>query len=349
MAERIVIAEDDEDLAFVLREALIRNQYEVEIAPTAGALLDRLRAGAYDLVLLDVKLPDMDGLDALPKCRELAPETPIIVMTAHGTRQIAMEAITRGAYDFFTKPLKMAEFQVVVARALDRRRLQQQVKVLRAGQPTGFGREPPWRRPADIMDMMNAGNDQERERLKFNDNVAQGDLYKPWKPFKHPQFGDIEIGGWVKMSSRLPHPFMLNDLVHRNASAVLFAAAQTPVVSLKVLPPVKAGADLYRVRVRVVNGGSLPSLTYNAVQRKLHPQDMLKVSGPAVKVVAGGRVTGVPIETVAYKTNRPELQFLQVPGDGKLEFEFLVSGKGELTFAYQSLKAGKAAKTVTLQ
>ena len=138
MAERIVIAEDDEDLAFVLREALIRNQYEVEIAPTAGALLDRLRAGAYDLVLLDVKLPDMDGLDALPKCRELAPETPIIVMTAHGTRQIAMEAITRGAYDFFTKPLKMAEFQVVVARALDRRRLQQQVKVLRAGQPTGF-------------------------------------------------------------------------------------------------------------------------------------------------------------------------------------------------------------------
>jgi len=138
MAERIVIAEDDEDLAFVLREALIRNQYEVEIAPTAGALLDRLRAGAYDLVLLDVKLPDMDGLDALPKCRELAPETPIIVMTAHGTRQIAMEAITRGAYDFFTKPLKMAEFQVVVARALDRRRLQQQVKVLRAGQATGF-------------------------------------------------------------------------------------------------------------------------------------------------------------------------------------------------------------------
>ncbi|HEV8440489.1 MAG TPA: sigma-54 dependent transcriptional regulator [Methylomirabilota bacterium] len=136
--ERIMIAEDDEDLAFVLREALIRKDYEVEIAPTASALLDRLGAGAYDLILLDVKLPDMDGLDALPRCRELAPETPIIVMTAHGTRQIAMEAVTRGAYDFFTKPLKMAEFQVVVARALDRRRLQQQVKALRAGQGSGF-------------------------------------------------------------------------------------------------------------------------------------------------------------------------------------------------------------------
>ena len=138
------------------------------------------------------------------------------------------------------------------------------------------------------MDMMNASNDQERERLKFNDNVTQGDLYKPWKPFKHPQFGDIEIGGWVKMSSRLPHPFMLPDLAHRNASAVLFAAAQTPSITLDVLPPQKAGADLYKVRVRVVNGGSIPSLTYTAVQRKIHPQDMLKVSGPA-RQGGGGR------------------------------------------------------------
>ncbi len=154
MAERIVICEDDEDLAFVLREALIRKEYEVEIAPTAAALLEHLGAGAYDLILLDVKLPDMDGLDAIPKCRELAPETPIIVMTAHGTRQTAIDAINRGAYDFFTKPLKMAEFQVVVARALDRRRLQQQIKVLRSGQGAGFeeviGQSENLRRVLDI-------------------------------------------------------------------------------------------------------------------------------------------------------------------------------------------------------
>jgi len=80
----------------------------------------------------------MDGLDAIPRCRELPPDTPIIVMTAHGTRQTAMDAITRGAYDFFTKPLKMDEFQVVVARALDRRRLQKQVKALRDSQPSGL-------------------------------------------------------------------------------------------------------------------------------------------------------------------------------------------------------------------
>jgi DNA-binding response OmpR family regulator len=132
MSERIIITEDDEDLAFVIREALTRQGYEAEVAPTAVALLDKLKAGSYDLILLDVRLPDMDGLDAIPRCRDLAPETPIIVMTAHGTRQIAMNAITRGAYDFFTKPSR-CRVQVVVSRALDRRRLQQQVKVLREG------------------------------------------------------------------------------------------------------------------------------------------------------------------------------------------------------------------------
>jgi two-component system response regulator AtoC len=138
MSERIIIAEDDEDLAFVVREALRRQRYDVDVAPTAGRMLDGLKAGAYDLILLDVRLPDMDGLDAIPRCRELAPDTPIIVMTAHGTRQTAMDAITRGAYDFFTKPLKMDEFQVVVARALDRRRLQKQVKALRDSQPSAL-------------------------------------------------------------------------------------------------------------------------------------------------------------------------------------------------------------------
>ncbi len=138
MGERILIAEDDEGFAFVLQEALTRNGYEAEVETTAGALLERLKDSLYDLILLDVKLPDMDGLDALIRCREPAPDTPIIVMTAYGTRRIAMEAIKRGAYDFFTKPLKMGEFQVVVARALERRRLQQQLNALQAGQISGF-------------------------------------------------------------------------------------------------------------------------------------------------------------------------------------------------------------------
>jgi hypothetical protein len=203
--------------------------------------------------------------------------------------------------------------------------------------------------PDEDEEMMGGNPQQERERLKFSDNVAQGELFRPWKPFKHPQFGDIEIGGWVKMSSRLPHPFMLTDLAHRNASAVLFAALQTPSVSLEVKPAEKVSGDLYRLRVSVSNNGSMPTLTYAAVQHKIHPQDILKVSGPSIKVVSGGPVSYRPLEVVSYKADRPETQFLQVPGNGRVEYQFLVSGKGEVNVAYQSVKAGTASKTVALQ
>jgi hypothetical protein len=190
---------------------------------------------------------------------------------------------------------------------------------------------------------------QERERLKFNDNVVQGDLYRPWKPFKHPQYGDIEIGGWVKMSSRLPHPFMLNDLVFRNASAVMFAASQTPDISMEVFAVQPIGDGLYKVRVRLANAQAIPSMTFAAVQNKLFPRDVLKVSGPAVKVVAGGPLVDAYLDRVEYKTYRPEIQMLQVPGNGKAEFQFLISGKGIVTFAYTSRKAGKLTKTVELK
>ena len=90
-------------------------------------------------------------------------------------------------------------------------------------------------------DFFRESRSRSRERLKFNDHVAQGELYVDWKPYKHPTYGDVEIGGWVKMSSRLPHPFMLPDLVHRNASAVMFSAEQTPEISMEVFEKTKVG------------------------------------------------------------------------------------------------------------
>jgi len=68
-----------------------------------------------------------------------------------------------------------------------------------------------------------------------------------------------------------------------------------------------------------------------------------------VKVVAGGRVSGTPIETVSDKANRPDVQFLQVPASGKVEFQFLLSGKGPVVVDYRSVKAGKISKTIRLE
>ena len=193
------------------------------------------------------------------------------------------------------------------------------------------------------------GNEADRERLKYSDNLTQGELYKPWKPFKHPTYGEIEIGGWVKMSSRLSAPFMIIDLVHRNAMAVLFSAKHVPEVSLDVTEVKKVGKDLYRVRTRLANDKAMPTMSYQAQRTKLYPKDMLKVSGMNAKVVAGGTLIDPYTDRVNYKKYRPEVQFLFVPGFGKAEHQFLVEGKGEVTVRYESRHAGILERKVKLE
>jgi len=181
--------------------------------------------------------------------------------------------------------------------------------------------------------------DTNHQRLKFNDHVVQGELFKSWTPFNHPTYGEIEIGGWVKMSSRLPHPFMLQDLVHRNASAVLFSAGQTPEVSLEVFDKEKIGKNLYKVRIRLVNKHAIPTLSYMSLKNKIHRNDILEVSGSSIDVVAGGRLTDEHMDKVIYKEHKPQLQLIHVPGFGKVDFQFLISGKGKVSVAYSSMKA----------
>ncbi len=191
------------------------------------------------------------------------------------------------------------------------------------------------------------GNPEEnREEIKFNDNVAMDELYHDWKPFKHPVYGDIEIGGWVKMSSRLPHPFMLPELVHRNAMVVLFASEQTPEIRMEVFDVKEIGKNLTQVKVRLKNDKGLPSMSAQAVSMKLYPQDMLKVTGG--KVIASGRITDLRNNRVDYQEHRPEIVFTSVPSNGYVEYQFLVEGKGEIKVEYTSRKAKDLVKTVKL-
>lgn len=191
--------------------------------------------------------------------------------------------------------------------------------------------------------------EKQRERLKFNDNVVHGALFKEWTPYNHPVYGEIEIGGWVKLSSRLPHTFMLQDLVHRNASAVMYAASQTPEIEIDVFDVKKIENNLYQVRVRLYNENVIPSMCYYAINKKLYPKDILKVSGKNIKVISGGVLENSYTNKVKYKDHKPEVQFLTVPGSDKVEMQFLVSGSGDLKFEYTSQKAGNISKTKTLK
>lgn len=189
-------------------------------------------------------------------------------------------------------------------------------------------------------------NQRNHELLGFNDYLAQGELYKDWEKFNHPQFGEVEIGGWVKMSSRLPHPFMLSELAHRNASVVLHSAVNTPEIIMEVFDVQKLEGNLHRVKVRLQNKKGLPSMTAEAFSRKLYRQDLLKVTG--AKVIAGGKITDKYFEKVAFKDKKPEVQFLALPGYAVEEYLFLIEGKGEVTFSFEAKKARNVSTSVKL-
>ncbi|MDX9848400.1 MAG: M14 family metallopeptidase [Tenuifilaceae bacterium] len=196
-----------------------------------------------------------------------------------------------------------------------------------------------WRGPTN--------NDREIERLKFNDNLAHGTLFKEWTSFKHPVYGDIEIGGWIKYSTRMPHPFMLPELVHRNASAVIYAASQTPDIELELIAVRRVEGKLYEVDVRLKNRNAIPSISYHAAQKNVHPKDILRLSGG--KVIAGGQITDRYTNKVNYKTHKPQVQLVQVPGYDICEYRFLVEGSGSIELTYHSIKAGKRSLRVNLK
>ena len=151
------------------------------------------------------------------------------------------------------------------------------------------------------------------------------------------------------MSSRLSAPFMIKDLVHRNAMVVIFSAKHLPEVGLEVTEVKAMGENLYRVRTRLTNPRAVPTMSYHAQKVNLYTKDMLKISGERAKAVAGGILTDRYRDKVTYKKDKPEIQFLVVPGFGKIEHQFLVEGEGEITISYESRHGGKLSETVSLE
>jgi two-component system, NtrC family, nitrogen regulation response regulator GlnG len=128
---RIVIAEDEESIRFVLVRALEGRGYSVRAFAEGLPALAALRAGSVDLAIVDIRLPDISGLDLLSRARDESLDIPFLVMTAESTMQNAIEAMKRGAFDYLTKPFDIDEVQLLVDRALSVRRLSRMVENLK--------------------------------------------------------------------------------------------------------------------------------------------------------------------------------------------------------------------------
>lgn len=131
-AGNILLIEDDAAFRTMLVEALQGRGHTVSPVSTAEDGLRHLAQDRFDLILTDVKLPGMSGVEALPRLLKSGRGADIIVMTAYSSREMALEAVRLGAYDFFSKPFSLKELEIVVRRAMEKRRLQSEVRTLRA-------------------------------------------------------------------------------------------------------------------------------------------------------------------------------------------------------------------------
>ncbi len=182
-------------------------------------------------------------------------------------------------------------------------------------------------------------NTRDDERLKFNDRLTQGQMFKEWTKFNHPQFGEIEIGGWRKFTSRIPQDFMIHEMVHRNASMVIFTASQTPEVSLELIDVTDLGNGLKRVRVRADNPHALPTLSSRAMRKDIVRKDMFILEGRGIEVVSGGVVNDIHFDRVLFVEHRPWKIFTNVPSFGKRDIQWIVRGSGSITVTYDAVKA----------
>ncbi|MCJ7509036.1 MAG: sigma 54-interacting transcriptional regulator, partial [candidate division Zixibacteria bacterium] len=119
----ILVVDDKDTVRQMLSKTLQSEGYEVDVAEDGLIALEKAKDKQYDLVLTDLKLPNKDGLEVLAALKDLDPEVAVVVMTAYGTIESAVQAMKMGAFDFLTKPFDTDHLNMLIKRALETRRI----------------------------------------------------------------------------------------------------------------------------------------------------------------------------------------------------------------------------------
>jgi two-component system, NtrC family, nitrogen regulation response regulator NtrX len=128
---KILVIEDDNKIRSILKEILEEKNHEVDAAADGIEGFKKLEQGAYDLCLCDIKMPKMDGMEVLEKTKEAEIGTNFIMISAHGTIDVAVEAVKKGAFDFLQKPFDLGRLEITLRNALDKSTLQRETKTLK--------------------------------------------------------------------------------------------------------------------------------------------------------------------------------------------------------------------------
>ena len=128
---KILIIDDEKSIRNTLRDILTYEKFEVDEAGDGAEGIKKAEGGGFDLILCDIKMPKMDGLEVLEKLNAINPDIPVVMISGHGTIETAVEAIKLGAYDFISKPPDLNRLLVTLRNALDRNSLVQETKTLK--------------------------------------------------------------------------------------------------------------------------------------------------------------------------------------------------------------------------
>jgi len=120
---RILVIDDDREVANVLVSYLTRMGYEASAAYLGAEGIERFESGDFQMVITDMKMPDMDGMEVLSTVKSIDKNAVVLVITGYATIDSAVEAIKAGAYDFISKPVDLKALEVIVNRALERHTL----------------------------------------------------------------------------------------------------------------------------------------------------------------------------------------------------------------------------------
>ena len=132
MAEKILVIDDEMDMLMMLRMLIEENtEHRVETTNNPSEALQRLNSESFDLVITDLKMPGIDGMELFAEIRKTVPHLPVILITAYGSQEVADEAIREGISDFITKPFKKDRILFSIQRSLELSRLRQENEKLK--------------------------------------------------------------------------------------------------------------------------------------------------------------------------------------------------------------------------
>lgn len=128
---KILIVDDEKSIRKTLREILEYEKYQVDEAADGAEGVSLIEKNKYDIILCDIKMPKMDGIEVLEKIMERTSDTPVVMISGHGNIETAVEAVKKGAFDFISKPLDLNRLLVTIRNAMDKSTLVTETKVLK--------------------------------------------------------------------------------------------------------------------------------------------------------------------------------------------------------------------------